>query len=140
MRSCKSVYSFIKKNIKAIIPKNFLFKNELFLRFFHGILYLGKKHECSVCKKKLKSFIRIESGDLMCPFCGSLARNRRLWLLLNKNNSIANNILHFSPSRNLHRKLKRNKLIEYYSTDFTEAFLADYKFDITNINQKSRRL
>ena len=133
------MYSFIKKSIKALIPKNFLFKNELFFRFFYGIFYLGRKHECSVCARKLKSFVKIESGDMICPFCGSLARNRRLWLLLNKNNSITDNVLHFSPSRNLYRKLISNKDINYFSTDFTEAFLADYKFDITDIDQNSEK-
>lgn len=73
----------------------------------------------------------------MCPFCGSLSKNRRLWKLLNDDNSIQGTILHFSPSRSLYRKLKRNKKINYYSSDFEDEFLADYKFDITKINLKN---
>ena len=131
-----NMYNLLKKSIKLLIPKQFLFKNELFFRSFHGVFHLGTKHQCGVCDKKLKAFIQLKNKDLMCPFCGSLARNRRLWSLLNSQNSLNGNVLHFSPSRNLYRLLTKDKNITYYSTDFTDAFLADYKFDITNINQE----
>lgn len=130
------MYSQIKKNIKSIIPKQFLFKNELLFRYFYGLFYLGNNHECNICKHRLKSFIKIESNDLLCPFCGSLSRNRRLWNLFNENNLLKGNILHFSPSRSLFRVLKKSNNIQYFSTDFENEFLADYKFDITNIPQE----
>jgi ubiquinone/menaquinone biosynthesis C-methylase UbiE len=81
----------------------------------------------------------LKNQELICPFCGSLSRNRRLWKLLNENNSVQGTILHFSPSRSLYRKLKRNKKINYYSSDFEDEFLADYKFDITNIAQADNK-
>lgn len=133
------MYYFIKKSIKAVIPKKLLFKNELFFRWFHGFFYIGNKHQCTICDKKLRAFITLENEDLMCPFCGSLSRTRRLWNLLNSNKSIKNNILHFSPPRSVYRQLKKKQAINYYSTDFTDAFLADYKFDITDINQSNEK-
>ena len=129
------MYGFLKQNIKTLIPKQFLFKNELFFRSLHGVCFLGNKHQCNICNKKLRSFIKLENKDLMCPFCGSLSRNRRLWGLLQKNDCLRDNVLHFSPSRSLYRKLKNTKAVNYYSSDFENEFLADYKFDITNINQ-----
>lgn len=129
------MYSFIKKTLKSIIPKQFLFKNELRFRYFYGVLYSGKKHRCNICKKQLKSFIKLDNEDLLCPFCGSLSRNRRLWKLLNDNKMLRGNILHFSPSRNLYRTLKANSEVNYFSSDFENEFLADYKFDITNIKE-----
>jgi ubiquinone/menaquinone biosynthesis C-methylase UbiE len=36
----------------------------------------------------------------------------------------------------LYRTLKKVKTINYYSTDFEDEFLADYKYNITAINQK----
>jgi SAM-dependent methyltransferase len=134
-----NMYGFLKKNIRLLIPKQFLFKNELFFRSFYGVFFLGNNHKCNVCNKKLRTFIQLENKDLMCPFCGSLSRNRRLWSLLNLNNHIVGNVLHFSPSRNVYRLLKKNKTIDYYCTDFTDAFLADYKFDITNIKQENQK-
>lgn len=139
MKSYKNVYSFLKKHIKSLLPKRFLFEHELFFRSFYGLFYLGKKHQCSVCSKKLKSFVLLENNDLLCPFCGSLSRNRRLWVLLHSNRNLKGNILHFSPPRSMYRKLKENTNIQYYSTDFEDEFLADHKFDITNINQKTEK-
>ncbi|WP_308990856.1 class I SAM-dependent methyltransferase [Mariniflexile litorale] len=133
------MYRFLKKNIKSLIPKEFLFKNELLLRKFYAVFYLGNKHECNVCNKRLRKFISLESNDLLCPFCGSLSRNRRLWDLLNKDGNIKGKTLHFSPSRSLYRNLKKIKSIDYYSSDFENEFLADYQFDITNINQEPEK-
>lgn len=71
----------------------------------------------------------------MCPFCGSLPRNRRLWLLLKKRGDLSGHVLHFSPSRSLYRQLKREMGIRYFSSDFEGEFLADHAFDITVIDQ-----
>lgn len=133
------MYKALKNNVKALVPKSFLFKNELFFRKFYAAFYVGKKHQCNVCNKQLKTFVLLENTDLLCPFCGSLSRNRRLWKLINDNNSINGNTLHFSPSRSLYRTLKAQKNINYYSTDFEDEFLADYKFDITNIKQEANK-
>ena len=131
------MYSLIKENIKSIVPKTFLFKNEVLFRHFYGLFYLGNTHQCNVCEKKLRAFIQKENKDTICPFCGSLSRTRRLWSLLNKNNSIKGNVLHFSPSRSIYRNLKKTVLINYYSSDFENEFLAEYNFDITQINQEN---
>jgi SAM-dependent methyltransferase len=133
------VYSFLKKHIKSIVPTRFLFKNELFFRSFYAVFYIGNKHQCNVCSKKLSAFISLDNEDLLCPFCGSLSRNRRLWELLEENDTLKGNVLHFSPSRNLYRNLKKLKKTNYFSTDFEDEFLADYKFDITKIPQETEK-
>jgi len=130
------MYNALKNTLKKIIPSKFIFQNEPFFRFFHGIFYLGKTHQCTVCSKKLKSFIEIKNGELLCPFCGSLARNRRLWNILNYEHFLQGTILHFSPSRNIYRKLKKRTDISYITSDYEDEFIADYQFDITNIEQK----
>lgn len=133
LKWCKDVYNTLKKYIKTVVPKNILFKNEWLFRYFYGLLYLGKTHQCTICSKKLRSFIKLKNEDLLCPFCGSLSRNRRLWALLKGDGAIKGKLLHFSPSRSLYRTLKKEKSIDYYSSDFENEFLADYTFDITNI-------
>lgn len=75
----------------------------------------------------------------MCPFCGSLSRTRRLWQLINNDNLLKGNVLHFSPSRSLNKKLIKYNDIDYFSSDYEGDFLADYKFDITNINQEDEK-
>lgn len=129
------MYNSLKSKVKALIPKRILFNNEEFIRSIYGLFYKGNKQECNICNKKLSKFIKLKNNDLLCPFCGSLSRTRRLWNLLDKNKSVTGNILHFSPPRSLFRKLKKNQNINYYSSDFEDEFLADYNFDITQINQ-----
>ncbi len=128
------MYSSIKKALKAFIPKKFLFKKELLFRKFHRLFYLGNRCQCNICSQKLRRFINLKNGDLMCPSCGSLSRNRRLWLLLGQEEK-KGNWLHFSPSRSLYRKLKKTQTIDYYSSDFENEFLADHLFNITKIDQ-----
>ncbi|KAB1068221.1 class I SAM-dependent methyltransferase [Tamlana haliotis] len=131
------MYNTLKKNIKTLIPKRFLHKNELFIRKFYAAFYKGNKHECPVCSHQIKQFITLENNDLLCPFCGSISRNRRLWILLQEH--LTGKMLHFSPSRSLFRNLKNTDTLDYYSSDFENEFIADYKFDITNINQESEK-
>ncbi|KJD32371.1 methyltransferase [Tamlana nanhaiensis] len=129
------MYHVIKQKAKTLIPKKVLFKNELFFRSLYGFFHKGKTHQCNICKHKLKQFVPLKTNDLLCPFCGSLSRNRRLWHILNKEDAINGSILHFSPSRSLYRILKKESSVKYFSTDFEDEFLADYQFDITKINR-----
>lgn len=129
------MYKSIKNIIKSIIPKKLLFRFEPFFRFFIYILYIGKNYECTVCGKKLRKFIGLKDGDRLCPCCGSLARNRRLWSLL-QNDILQKkiNVLDFSPSRCLYRKLKDLPGINYTATDLSGDFIADKSYDITQID------
>lgn len=123
-----------------MIPQKFLFENEVLLRSLIYPIYKGNSHQCNICEKKLKNFILVENGNLVCPVCGSLPRTRRLWKLLNENYLKPEiKVLDFSPSRALYRKLKKNKNIHYFPTDFENEFLADYRFDINNIDSESER-
>lgn len=129
------MYHILKKGVKAIFPDTLLFRMEETLRLPYGLWHSGSKHQCPVCGKKLSGFIMLENGDSICPFCGSLSRNRRLWKLLTEELNIKGKVLHFSPSRCLYRRLKKIKTIEYISTDFENEFLADKKYDITRIDE-----
>ena len=51
----------------------------------------------------------------------------------------ANTILDFSPSRCFNRKMKSLKNINYFSTDLSGNFLADYKYDITKIDCETEK-
>lgn len=132
------MYKTLKKVVKNILPQKFLFENEVLLRSLIYPLYKGENYECNICKKHLKDFVLVENGNLVCPICGSLPRTRRLWKLLNdKYLRPEIKILDFSPSRAIYRNLKKNKTITYFPTDFENEFLADYRFDITNIDSES---
>ena len=132
------MYTKTKQILFQLVPKNFVLQNEVWLRNVHyHLFHRGSNHECSICEKKIKSFV-VNKNHLICPNCGSMQRNRRLWPLLKQEFIVEQiTILDFSPSRVLFRKFKNIKNITYLSTDFENEFRADYSFDITNIALES---
>jgi SAM-dependent methyltransferase len=128
------MYTNIKKAIKAILPQNFMYKHEMKFRGIYYLFFRGEKYYCNICNHGLRRFIPVHDGDKLCPRCGSLSRNRRLYNVLQKGYLKKNNrVLDFSPSRNLYRVLKENENIKYISTDFSGEFLSDQHYDIANI-------
>jgi SAM-dependent methyltransferase len=128
------MYTNIKKAIKAILPQNFIYKHEMKFRGIYYLFFRGEKYHCNICNRGLKRFIPVHDGDKLCPRCGSLARNRRLYEVIQNGYLKKNNtVLDFSPSRNLYRVLKENENIKYISTDFSGEFLSDRHYDINNI-------
>ena len=128
------MYQILKNIATGLIPRQFLFANEEKLRRLYSFFYSGNQCECNICGKNLKRFVATSNGDLLCPNCGSLQRNRRLWQLLQTEfvkPEMA--ILDFSPSRCLYRKMKNISGIDYQSTDLSGDFIADHRYDITNI-------
>jgi SAM-dependent methyltransferase len=129
------MYVGIKQFLKAFIPKRTLIKYEPKFRFLLYQIYKGVNFQCNICHKKLRSFIVLEDGEKLCPFCGSLSRARRLWNIIETcfiREGI--HILDFSPSRSLYRALKKTQGIYYVSTDVSGDFLSDFHYDITHIN------
>lgn len=128
------MYGIAKKLLSKIFGQKLLLQNEEALRSIFSITYTGKNHKCTICSKNLSRFIIMPNNDLLCPKCGSLSRDRRLWQLENSG-YIKEGIkmLDFSPSRSLARRLKKVKGMEYISTDLSGNFIADHQYDITNI-------
>lgn len=128
------MYSTGKKLLSKIVSRNWLIKNEEVFRGIYSVIYKGNKHQCTVCNKKLSTFILLSGNDLLCPNCGSLSRDRRLWQLEQQYLKPGISMLDFSPSRCLARRLLKRNDINYLSTDLSDNFIARHRFDITNIN------
>lgn len=126
------MYGIIKNIIKQILPKTVLFKNEFVFRRVYYVFFKGNRYQCNLCGAKLRAFI--QSGiDSLCPKCGSLSRTRRLWHIVEHEFlSPGADVLDFSPSRSIYRKLKAEN-IHYRSSDLSGDFIADENYDITNI-------
>lgn len=126
------MYKALKNISKIILPRRILFKHERIFRFPFYIFYAGSKYRCNICSKGLRKFKK--SGvDQMCPSCGSLMRNRRLWDLISKRFNQDNiSVLDFSPSRNLFREFRKGD-VHYTASDLSGDFISDVSFDITHI-------
>lgn len=134
------MYQLVKNILKSIVPKSLLQENEMRLRSIHAsIFYRGNQYQCNICEHHFSKFILLENKDKLCPFCGSISRNRLLWKILQEEINLTGQILHFSPSRPLYRKLKNLAEIQYTSTDFEDEFLADKQLDITQIDEPNER-
>ncbi|WP_338407183.1 class I SAM-dependent methyltransferase [uncultured Flavobacterium sp.] len=127
------MYDRLKKITHSFIPKKLLFKTEPSLRFIWSLMYRGSKSECTICKTKLREWIDLSHHGKICPNCGSLSRDRRLWQLI-ENNYLENaiKVLDFSPSRSLYRKWKKQN-VTYKATDLSGDFISDNQYDITAI-------
>lgn len=128
------MYKLLKKIAFFIVPRQFILKHEIRFRSLFAFCYRGNEHECTICNHTFKKFIALDDGDLLCPFCGSRSRTRRLLDILQKESLINGSILHFSPSRSLYRYLSKREDIQYFSTDFENEFIAQYNYDITKID------
>lgn len=131
------MYNSLKNSLTRFIPKKLLFRIEPILRKCYAIFKKGNNHECVICNFKASDWVHLPNHDLLCPNCGSLSRDRRLWQLA-KENYIKNNIqiLDFSPSRPLFRKWKKEKNIKHIASDLSGDFMGDVAFDITQIPEK----
>ena len=125
-------------SLKKIFPKDFLIKNELLFRKLVYVFYLGNRHQCTICDKQFRKFLLNQRGEKLCPSCGSMPRDRRLFLEFKKEFSGTEKVklLDFSPSRSLYRKLKKTKNIDYFPTDLSTDFISEYQYDITKIPVK----
>jgi len=135
------MYFFFKKLLIRLFPEKFLIRIEFSLRFFYSLLYLGSAVRCNICGGRFTGFIPLVSGDLLCPRCGSLPRQRRLWIILQPfiHPESRINILHFSPSRFLQKKLQHRIPLYYTTSDYDRKSGTDKHFDITHIPEPDER-
>lgn len=101
--------------------------------------YRGNKYFCPICEKGFSRFLRGPDStreNSRCPGCGSLERQRLLWLYLVSEIKIKTKnitLLNIAPDFALQTKLKALKNIKYTSIDLNSS-LAMRKADITNLN------
>jgi SAM-dependent methyltransferase len=131
------MYTKLKRIFTTIFPKKTLFRLEPIFRKCYAFFKKGTQHFCSVCDFKASSFERLPNQDLLCPNCGSLSRDRRLWKLISTTHLQPNiQILDFSPSRSLFRKWKKVSTVKHIASDLSGDFMADVTYNITQIPEK----
>lgn len=129
------LYRLLKQITKQVLPERWLFRYEPAIRKLFALSYRGKQFHCNICQAGLSKFVELPTGDLLCPFCGSLPRNRRLWELLQERGFLKGRVLDFSPPGCLYRIMENRENMEYLSTDFAGEFRAHRSYDITRIEE-----
>ncbi len=128
------MYQALKKIFKSLIPSAFLRENELFFRSIVAFFYKGTAYQCNLCGYKLSKFVVTENYGSICPKCGSISRNRRLYAVLQ--GTLENKrILHFSPSKSLRNKIQNMDTKEYITSDYLGEFKAMKNLNIEDINE-----
>jgi SAM-dependent methyltransferase len=128
------MYIQIKKFIEKIFP---YFSRKIFYKI-NTIRFKGEKNYCPLCEKGFSKFLTgpdKSRKNSKCPGCGSLERQRLLWLYLTKKLEITNqkiNLLNIAPDYATQTALQRLKNISYTSVDLNSS-LAMKKNDITNL-------
>ena len=130
------MYKLIKNLLINTFPTNVIYRFEHIFRKLWSILYMGNSVFCPICAQSFSKFIEYENGELLCPGCGSIKRKRLLILYLDevlKIKTKKKRILHFSPNRQLSKKMKQLVGNNYIITDY-ENIQADKQYDITSID------
>ncbi len=117
----RKIYSFIKKIISLIY-------------------YYGTNHKCPICNYRGRVFISaglyVKRLNEKCPKCGSLTRNRVLWLYLKEyiDRYCPLTILHFAPEKSIRKNISRDKRFSYKTSEYDESSVSDFHFDLERIN------
>ncbi len=127
------MYNELKNAARILLPNRLVKRYEDLLRPMIAIAYRGRNFECNLCNYKLSRFVRLENGDLLCPRCGSLPRNRRLFDIL-KDRIAGKEVLHFSPAPPLKKALGKLPIKRYLTSDLSGEFPSDRQLDITRLD------
>jgi SAM-dependent methyltransferase len=129
-----NMYIQIKRSIEKTFPN---FSRKIFYKI-NSIRFKGDKNYCPLCEKGFSKFLTgpDKSGEnSKCPGCGSLERQRLLWLYLTNKLQIKNRkikLLNVAPDYATQTALQRLINISYTSVDLNSS-LAMKKNDITNL-------
>ena len=137
--------NIIKKLKKFLVESAVKLTPERYRENLKKIIFKGEKRFCPVCDSRIRKFYtyffppHIKIGprpDAVCPVCGSIERERLLWLYLeeytNFFKSPRKKILHIAPEVVLCDRIRKNEFIEYLSADLDPA-VAMICMDLTDI-------
>ena len=134
----------MKKNFKFIlntIPRPILIRLSIVARPILAFLLKGNTFTDPIDGKSFRMFLPYGYGtqrnNVLSPSTLSLERHRLLWLYLQNETDFFNakekkNVLHFAPEQEFYKRFKKQKNIQYTTTDLFSP-LADVKADICNL-------
>ena len=133
----KTLFKFILNSI----PRPILIRLSIVVRPILAFVLQGKNFTDPIDGKSFRIFLPYGYGsqrnNVLSPSTLSLERHRLLWLYLqNKTDFFTSKnikkVLHFAPEQEFYKRFKKQKNIEYVTTDLLSP-LADVKADICNL-------
>jgi predicted SAM-dependent methyltransferase len=134
----------MKKAFKFIlntIPRPILIRLSIVVRPMLAFLLKGNRFTDPIDGKSFRIFLPYGYGtqrnNVLSPSTLSLERHRLLWLYLQNETDFftateKKNILHFAPEQEFYKRFKKQKNIQYTTTDLFSP-LADIKADICDL-------
>jgi hypothetical protein len=133
----KKIFKFILNTI----PRPILIRLSIVARPILAFLLKGNTFTDPIDGKSFRMFLPYGYGtqrnNVLSPSTLSLERHRLLWLYLQNETDFftateKKNILHFAPEQEFYKRFKKQKNIQYTTTDLFSP-LADVKADICNL-------
>jgi SAM-dependent methyltransferase len=103
--------------------------------------FRGDARECPVCGGRFRRFMAFKrSGwvteDARCPRCSSLARQRVLWLYIERETDLLRRpirLLHVAPDMAFFRRLSSMPSVDYVTGDIRRSPMVKQRVDVTRI-------
>ncbi len=139
----KKIFKFILNTI----PRPILIRLSIVVRPILAFLLKGNTFTDPIDGKSFRMFLPYGYGtqrnNVLSPSTLSLERHRLLWLYLQNETDFftateKKNILHFAPEQEFYKRFKKQKNIQYTTTDLFSP-LADVKADICNLPFKDNQ-
>jgi predicted SAM-dependent methyltransferase len=133
----KKLFKFILNTI----PRPILIRLSIVVRPILAFLLKGNTFTDPIDGKSFRMFLPYGYGtqrnNVLSPSTLSLERHRLLWLYLQNEtdfftSKVQKNVLHFAPEQEFYKRFKKQKNIQYTTTDLFSP-LADVKADICNL-------
>jgi SAM-dependent methyltransferase len=119
--------------VRAPLARTYIAGRQRYRHVKARALYAGDDVECPCCGSTFRRFGPLVFDDRMCWTCGSLERDRLLWLLLDRRPEMLApglRILHVAPERALGARLRALPGVRYVAGDL-DARYAEHRIDVT---------
>jgi SAM-dependent methyltransferase len=132
-RMLEALKQRLPASVSALLARGYIAGRQQFLRAAGRLLYSGDGVECPCCGSRYRRFAPLSVPDRRCWSCGSLERDRLLWLLLDRRPEMLKpgmRILHVAPERALRPRLSALPDVRYICGDL-DARYAGHRVDVT---------
>lgn len=130
--------SVLRRLVKGVLPASWQSGVQHTLLRLRSLHYAGDAVQCPCCGTRFRTFLPfgvVPRPNAQCGRCGSLERDRLLFLYLKRETdlfSFPHALLHVAPERCLQQILTSSEGIDYLSIDL-QSPLADMRVDITDM-------